>query len=366
MSFNEYYTDLKILHHEKTIKKLRNGEQPYPISLRLVLSDLCNHNCHFCTFRMENSFTNKNFGEIDQKKGTMNYNPRRFLSLEKSLEIIEDCKKMNIKSIEFTGGGEPTVHPNHVEIFNKVHELGIDAGLITNGALFRKGFVDSVLKFSWCRFSLDAGNAKTYAKIREIPESTFDKVLKNISKLVSKRKAVNSNTTIGISFVVTEQNYLEVYDAAKIASDLGVHYFRVAYYRTDEGFVSGDYDKVCIDIGRAMHDFNRAEFKVIDRFSEASLNIDSTPDYSFCAYQNVSTWISADYNVYRCCVTSYDDHGLLGSIKNQSFKDLWDSDDKKQKISCFDAKSCKQCIYNNKNKVLNYIIDKKASHINFM
>ena len=62
--------------------------------------------------------------------------------------IVEDCKKMNIKSIEFTGGGEPTVHPDHVEIFNKVHELGIDAGLITNGALFRKGFVDSVLKFS--------------------------------------------------------------------------------------------------------------------------------------------------------------------------------------------------------------------------
>ena len=366
MSFSEYYTDLKILHHSVRVEQLKKGEQPYPISLRLVLSDLCNHNCHFCTFRMANSFTNKKFGEFDSKKGVMNFNPKRFLSLDKSLEIIADCKKMNIKSIEFTGGGEPTVHPNHIEIFNKVHESGIDMGLITNGALFRKGFTDAVLKSAWCRFSLDAGNAKTYSKIREVPEKVFDKVLKNIAGLVLKRKSIKSKTTLGVSFIVTDQNYSEVYDAAKIISALGVDYFRIGYYRTDEGFAAGDYDQTCKMIGNAIKDLSRDDFKIIDRYSEASSNIDGAPDYDFCAYQHVSTWISADYNVYRCCVTSYDDHGLIGSIKDQSFKTLWDSAEKRKKMDCFNARSCEQCIYNKKNKVLNYIIGSKPSHINFM
>ena len=53
------YSALKIYHHYDRIEKLRKKEHPAPISIRLVLSDLCNHNCHFCTFRMENSFTNK-------------------------------------------------------------------------------------------------------------------------------------------------------------------------------------------------------------------------------------------------------------------------------------------------------------------
>ena len=180
MQFDRAYTDLKIFHHYEKIKEMSKGEQPYPISLRLVVSDLCNHNCHFCTFRMENSFTNKKFGEFDPKKGKINYNPKRFLSKEKTLEIIDDCKKMGIKSVEFTGGGEPTVHPDHILFFNKVIDNGMDLGLITNGAIFRKGFEDVILKSSWCRFSIDAGNKKTYSKIREVPEQVFDLVLRNI------------------------------------------------------------------------------------------------------------------------------------------------------------------------------------------
>ena len=359
------YSTFKILHHYDKIKKLRKGEHPSPISVRLVLSDLCNQNCHFCTFRMEGSFTNKLFGEPN-KKGIFTLNPSRFLSKEKSLEIIKDCSEMGVKSIEFTGGGEPTVHPDHVEIFSAVLDGDMDFGLITNGVLFKEGFEDIILKSTWCRFSLDAGNAKTYSKIRETPESTFDKVLENIRRLTEKKKQINSETTLGLSFIVTDENYSEIYDAAKISSELGVDYFRIGYYRTDEGFTAGDFEKSKNLIENATKDFTRKDFTIIDRYTTSSKNMDGPPDYKFCGYQQVSTWIAADYNVYRCCVTSYDKHGLVGSLKNQSFKELWNSEEKRKKFDDFNAKSCVQCIYNDKNRAINFLIEKEPEHKNFI
>jgi len=362
---NGSYSSFKIFHHPERVEKLRCGEHPYPVSIRMVLSDLCNHNCHFCTFRMEGSFTNKLFVGTD-KKGNKTMNPARFLSKDKSLEIVEDCKNMGVKSIEFTGGGEPTVHPNHIQIFNSVLDNGMSFGLITNGAVFRKGFEDVVLRGTWCRFSLDAGNSKTYSSVREVPEPTFQKVLDNIKKLTKKKREIGSQTTIGVSFIVTDQNYNEIYDAARIVSKLGVDYFRVGYYRTDDGFTAGDFEISKKLIDKSINDFSTKDFKVLDRYTTSSKNMDGPPDYEFCGYQHVSTWIAADYNVYRCCVTSYDKHGLIGSLKNQSFKDLWDSDVKRKKFDKFNARSCSQCIYNDKNRAINYLLEKDPKHVNFV
>ena len=359
------YSALKVYHHYDRIEDLRNKKQPVPVAVRLVLSDLRNQNCHFCTFRMENSFTNKNFSGFD-KKGNVTYNPMRFLDRDKSMEVIKDAAEMGIKSIEFTGGGEPTVHPKHVEIFKAVLDSGMDLGLISNGVVQRPGFIDTMLRATWVRFSIDAGNKESYSKIRRVPEQHYDTAMKNIKALVDKRDQEGSKLTIGMSFIVTDQNWSEIHDAAKVASEIGVDYFRVGYYRTDDGFVAGDFKKTEKLIEKAAKDFNTDKFTVLNRYSDASKNLDGDPDYDFCAYQHVSTWIAADYNVYRCCVTSYDKHGLIGSIKEQSFKELWNSDLKKKKFDEFNAKSCKQCINNDKNKMLNYAIDESSDHKNFI
>jgi len=363
----EIYSKLKVLHHWDKIDDLKNGKQPVPIAVRMVISDLCNHNCHFCTFRMEDSFTNKMFSVIDPKTGDQNYNPSRFLSKDKIFEIIDDCAEMGVASIEFTGGGEPTVHPDHVEIFKKVNDAGLDFALITNGALFRKGFANEMMNATWCRFSLDAGTPESYSKIRQISKDQFKKVLKNIETLVKKRTKSKSDLTIGISFIITDENYGEIYDAAKIASSLGVDNFRLGYYRTDDGFSASEkWYEVIDQILLSKKDFERDGFSIIDRYTEASANIDGRPDYEMCGYQNISTWIAGDGNVYRCCVTSYDNHGLIGSIEDKRFKELWESDEKKALFDNFDARSCEQCIYNEKNRMINYLVNQLPDHVNFL
>ena len=367
---NNSYADFKILQHIDRIQSLKRTGSCNPVTLKMILSDLCNHNCSFCTFRLGDSL-NKNFGEYDPARGIMNYNPKRFLSKEKALEVIDDCVEMGVRAIEFTGGGEPTVHPNHIEIFKKVVDSGLELALISNGNVMRKGFVETILRASWCRFSIDASTPETYSKIREVSKNTFHKVLKNIEGLVEARQQnKDSNLVIGTSFIVTEDNFNELYDAVKIISELGVDNIRVAYYWTDKGFVTDQYKSVCKQIRKAKRDFESDNFKIIDRFTLESRgdtpNTPQRPDYDYCGYQHVSTWISPDYNLYRCCVTAYDDSGLIGSIRNTSFKQLWESEIKKEKMKNFSAKSCSHCIYNGKNKVMNFILDEDNKHINFM
>jgi len=357
--------NFKILHHLDHLKDLKAAAHPVPISIRLVLSDLCNQNCHFCTFRMEDSFTNRLFKGLD-KKGNLTYNPTRFFDKEKACEIISDAKEMGVKSIEFTGGGEPTVHPHHVEIFQAALNSGLDLGLITNGVLCRSKLIDALMEANWCRFSIDAGNKDTYSQLREVPSRIYGVVINNIKDLVRKKRQRGSKITIGTSFIVTDKNYLEVYECARRMSELGVDYFRVGYYRADEGFVAGDFEKTQELINKSIVDFNRDDFSVVNEYAESSKNMDGPPDYNFCAYQHVNTWIAADYNVYRCCVTSYDKHGLIGSIRDQSFKKLWFSDLKRKKMDEFNAMSCTQCIYNDKNKILNYAIRQDPDHVNFI
>ena len=48
------------------------------------------------------------------------YNPNRKIPYEKCLEILDDCAEMGVKAIQITGGGEPSVHPDHTKIYQAV------------------------------------------------------------------------------------------------------------------------------------------------------------------------------------------------------------------------------------------------------
>ena len=56
---------------------------------------------------------------------------------------------------------------------------------------------------------------------------------------------------------------MEVYKAARIASDLGADYFRVGYYRTDEGFTAGDFAKTEELMQKSVSDFPHSSAEMI-------------------------------------------------------------------------------------------------------
>ena len=76
--------------------------------------------------------------------------------------------------------------------------------------------------------------------------------------------------------------------------------------------------------------------------------------------------IGADQNVYACHNKAYDNTGLMGSIKDQSFKQMWFSDATKKYMETFNArqKCMHECSNDRKNIIINQVLD--ASTDNFV
>ena len=364
------YSPFKAVHHIDKIEQFKRGEHPVPLQVQLIIADLCNHNCSFCAYRMEGYTSNKNFGEWDAVKGMINNNPNRMIPYEKCIEIIDDCADMGVQALQYTGGGEPTVHPKHKEIFQYTIDKGLDLALVTNGTIMRKGVPEILAQGKWVRFSIDAGNSKTYSEVREVPEAFFHKTLDNIKSVSDARaKERDSDLVIGIGFVVTKENWREIYDAVEIYSKLGVDNVRISAVFTPEDFhYHREHFKEAKELTRlAKKDFETKDFLVFDLFGDRISDLQQhRPDYEFCSYMHLNTYIGGDLKVYTCCNNAYNDHGDMGSLEDQRFIDYWTSSEKIKKYTKFKANSCERCMFNTKNRFINYMIESNPLHVNYI
>ena len=118
---------------------------------------------------------------------------------------------------------------------------------------------------------------------------------------------------------------------------------------------------------KAKDDFETDEFKVFNLFGDRLGDLElKKPDYDFCSYMHLNTYIGGDLKVYTCCNNAYNDHGDMGSLQDQRFIDYWQSETKKEKYDCFKASSCARCMFNNKNRFINYMIEDNPVHVNYI
>lgn len=268
-----------------------------------------------------------------------------------------------------TGGGEPTVHADHMDVFRAALEAGLQCALVSNGAILRPGWEEVLPDFAWIRFSLDAGTPDTYASIRRVKPTVFSQMLANATKLAAEIKRQAKPTVFGISYIVTNDNYREVEQAAEVAKATGAAYIRYAAIFSPQlasYYARGVRTVVTGAIASAAARFGGDGFRVIDMFGQRVGDIEEgRPDYEFCGYQHMNVYIGGDQNVYRCCNTAYNPQGLTGSLKNQSLREFWESQAKRDSYDGFDARGCKHCAFHGKNRLLNYLAGKPPLHAEF-
>jgi MoaA/NifB/PqqE/SkfB family radical SAM enzyme len=369
VAVNAQYTDLKAAWHTDKIAQLREGKQPTPAQVQLIISDLCNESCSFCAYRMEGYSSNQHFGEKGLD-GFINNNPNRMIPYDKALEILDDMAALGIRAVQFTGGGEPTVHPRALDLFRHALDLRLECALVTNGTLFRDGWESVLPRFSWIRVSLDAGTADTYASMRRVKPSMFHRVLANLKSLNEAVDDQGTACTVGTSFIVTKENYQEIGLAADLVKEAGTPSIRYSAIFTPElaEYYSATLREEATRRIRVAQNWVVADdFTVIDMFTDRLGDLrQGRPDYEFCGYQHFNVYIGGDLNVYRCCNTAYNDLGRVGSLKDQRFADYWYSEQKKQAYGEFDARACQHCAFNRQNRTINYMVQDKPLHISFV
>jgi cyclic pyranopterin phosphate synthase len=340
----------KVLYHLDTVLDYFDGKNVDPITMEIDPSNACNHSCPFCIS-----------GHIHLKKfkGTEFFN-RQMMNEETLLNLVQDLSKTKIKSIAFTGGGEPTMNPalKDAIIYLKKNS-NIQIGMYSNGSMMQRFdlFETIVESLEWIRVSIDAGNKKSYDDLR-VTNSTnnFDVVLSNIKKLIQKKKKLKSNIIIGVGFVVTQDNYKEVIDFANLFKDIDIDYcqFKPEIIQIER---NGTQDNKKQQISSEFW-----AYKIIDLLNEASqilgkkfesnaykiedLIIDQENygrGYKECIGSQFQPCIGADGHVYVC--TNHRGHKKYsyGNLYEESFEKIWGNIKRRKKIMNIINKKEKFC-----------------------
>lgn len=330
-----------------------------PKQVQLILSDLCNQDCSFCAYRMSGYTSNELFMGDSEASKYGHSNPKRWIPTDRALSLLNEFKEAGVLAVQFTGGGEPTVHPDHEEIFDKALRLGLRCALVSNGIKWSDTLISNTLpRFDWVRVSIDAGNRESYARMRHTPESNWNRVWMNVRALATEIKQADSPCALGLGYVVTPESWGEILEFSRLASYSGAHNIRFSalFSPEDEHPFDGIHEQIVEVIQSARRMF--PSLRIYDNFGSRIEDLKQhNPDYKRCGYMHYTSYVGADLNNYVCCVYSYNKRGLMTNLKEQSFSNWWRSDERKEFMGNFDARGCERCQFNQKNRALNYVID---------
>jgi len=351
------YSNLKVFHHRSCIDAMAHKIHIAPVHVQLIPTNRCNQACVGCAYRTKGYSSSQMFHAGDE------------IPWSKLVEVVEDCRAMGVRAIQLTGGGEPTVHPEFLQLCEMILGEEIDLGLVTNGVLWTPEHTEVLQHAKWVRFSIDAGCAETYASYRHARPEAYDKVREAVRQLTRSRKSnISDRPLVGVGFVVNDRNWLEVVEATKRARDDGADNLRIsALFQPQGAAYFRNFYAEAKEACREAASLATETFTVFNMFCDRLQDLfAASPDYSFCGTSRMMTYLGADCTVYTCCMNAYNERGILGSFKDQRLVDLWTSSLLIEKLFSLDATQCPPCMYNGKNAAIAYAMDPLPPHVNFV
>jgi radical SAM protein with 4Fe4S-binding SPASM domain len=286
-------------------------------------------------------------------------------------EIVYGLAEVGVKSINWTGGGEPLTNkyvPNTM-ILSK--SLGIQNGIFTNGTLIDDSIARTIVEnCEWARISWGGSTPETFYKCHGVKK--LDKVIEGLNLLKKFKEELDSKTTLGVSQLVVKENYHELPSLAYLSKRLGADYFqgKPDIRMGSEDFVWWDKEVIPL-FEAAKKDLEDEKFKVlIAQYTQDKYGTEGTrfrdsgrenlriadSEKSNCYVHNFVTAITANGDVTFCKNLRDEKKYILGNLKDSSFKEIWDSPRKKDIEKEINSRGCGVFCQNGKlNEILRYI-----------
>jgi len=198
-----------------------------PISINLDLTSACNFSCPHC---------------VDSTIiGT-----KRAIPVEEIKKTLRSLHSKGLLSVILLGGGEPTLHREVEDIARYVKRMGLQLGIVTNGARLDRiaGALPLLQEKDWVRISIDAASEGTFKALHQ-PRGGV--TLKQILKKANRAKEINPAVSLGYSFVIVwsgmdiggkrlTPNVEEMADAVTLGKEYGFDYisFKPCLIRLEE------------------------------------------------------------------------------------------------------------------------------------
>lgn len=165
---------------------IREQASEFPMMLVLSFVYPCNALCPHCPY------TNS---EIRKE-----YRDAPYMPAETFRKIADESGPHNAV-LRISGGGEPMLHPQGVELMVYAKQVGCRVGLITNGSLFDEDNSRALIEagVDMIEFSVDACDPETYAWVRKGLE--WDVLVENARRMLRLRDETGSRSKIVASAV---------------------------------------------------------------------------------------------------------------------------------------------------------------------
>jgi MoaA/NifB/PqqE/SkfB family radical SAM enzyme len=356
-----YYSPWKALNQGDSIDLLKKGEMFAPKDLQVDLEAYCPHSCEFCSYRNVNwQDHGMDFEEPEKPVPEETGLPKNI-----ALRLPKEMYEAGIPSMELTGGGEPMVYPYIREMLDELGRYPIELAIVTNGASLNEQLQSRLKNLKWIRFSVDAVRAETHAKVHRVPKSVFGVVLKHIKEIIARGF---EDCRVGISFVITQHNYLEIEEAAVFFKEMGVNNIRFTftYDPEGEGQLTPEETRFAersLNQARRLQD---DDFKVFGTMRRLEFYSQPNTDFHFCGYQFFTWAVGYEGLVYPCCIMKYHKGYELGDLRTESLKDLVHSEKRRRFTESFDVSKCKPCWLRDKNQFIEYMLTENPQHVNYV
>jgi MoaA/NifB/PqqE/SkfB family radical SAM enzyme len=308
----------KALWHTRQLEELRrHGATSAPVNVEIDLSNRCSLGCEWCHFAYTHT-KGPLADKRDKPAGAVAGGDLMPTTLAK--RILVQLHVAGVRSVTWTGGGEPTLHPDFDEIISYC-PLDLDQGLYTHGGHInpRRG---ALLKqyMTWVYVSLDECTRDTYLASKGVDR--FDQAVAGITNLV----AAAGEATIGVGYLLHERNWRDVHEMVRLARDLGANYvqFRptVRFEHATAAQLIEDAAWVDRAIGR-LNAYVGDDFVIadLDRF-RAYQHWQGHP-YSTCHWSAMQTVVTPNGKMWRCTNKREHPDALVGDLSVETFAEVW-------------------------------------------
>ena len=295
----------KLLWHGDRVKKFLETGKISPVLAEVMPSGICNANCPSCFFKN---------------------NRGKFIKKETMIKFLRQSRATNMRAINWSGGGEPTLHPDFYEFVELADKLGFEQGLYTNA--YNEIKMPDI--FKWIRITL---TDKEYSSIK-LPKSG------NVGICVNQIK---------------EHTIEQIDEWCCRAKELGVNYFQI---RPALETNYKDQPKLKVPDDIIKHSTENFEVIVTPyKYEDANKPF----SYEYCYGYHFCTSVDWNGNLIVCPYMGYDKRFVLGDLKKENFSDIWARIPKKVKV----LDICQHCC---KNHEINKILDKAKNikQVNFI
>ncbi len=259
------------------------------------------------------------------------------LSREECRQIVDQLAAIKVFQINI-GGGEPFLREDFFDLLTYVQGKGLVACVSTNGTLIDNGLARwlSSLEMLYLQVSLDGATAEVNDRIRG--EGTYAIILEALTCLIRHGVPFSINT------VLTRLNFPQLDTLREMATEYGAE-LRVSRFRpsgrgkTSKEFLAPEKDQLeAFADWLAAHDLVRTGDSFFCLTSEARRR----KGLEMCGAAKMTCCLSPTGEVYPCAFLQ-EGPFLVGRIRENTLKNLWDHSPILNQLRRLQVKSCETC-----------------------